>query len=246
MRPFVEANGNIPMAVPTAFPGVVAGAFNVNASSYLWGAEINFRKKLLGSPFGYLDLLVGYKHFQLQDGIEINDIEQPLIGPPGTPAFFVTDSFFTRNKFNGGQVGLDAEWNFFRRWYIGTTVKVALGNTHEQITINGLTAMGDTVSPFGFLALPSNIGTFERDRFGVLPAGTLKIGYAFTPRWRAWIGYDFMYLNNVVRAGDQIDLVLNHALLPGGTGVGPLRPAVTFVSSGFWAQGASIGMEFRW
>jgi hypothetical protein len=245
MRPFTEAVPNTPLAVPTAFPGLVAGSFNVNANSYLWGIEANVRKKLCCSPCGYLDLLVGYRHFQLQDGIDIIDVEQPLNGPPGQPPFIVTDSFFTRNQFNGGQIGLDAQWNFWRRWYLGATTKIALGDVHQSITITGSTA-GAAALPFGILALPSNIGTFSRDRFGVLPSGTLKLGYNFNAHWRAWVGYDFLYLSSVVRAGDQIDLVLNHNLLPGGNGTGPARPAVLFNSTGFWAQGVSAGLEYRW
>jgi hypothetical protein len=245
MRPFTEAVPNTPLAIPTAFPGVVAGSFGVNANSYLWGAEANLRKKLCCSPCGYLDLLVGYRHYQLQDGIDIHDVERPLAGPPGQPAFLVSDSFFTRNQFNGGQIGLDAQWNFWRRWYIGATAKVAIGDVHQSVTISGSTS-GAATAPFGVLALPTNIGTFSRDRFGVLPAGTLKLGYTFNDHWRAWVGYDFLYLSSVVRAGDQIDLTLNHNFLPGGTNAGPARPAVVFTNTGFWAQGASFGLEYRW
>jgi len=245
MRPFTEAVPNTPLAIPTAFPGVVAGNFAVNSSSYLWGAEVNARQKLCCGCWGYVDLLAGYRFFQLQDGINIVDVEQPLIGPPGQPAFLVNDSFFTRNTFNGGQIGLDGQWNFWRRWFIGATGKVAIGDVHQSITINGSTS-GAANLPFGVLALPSNIGTFSRDHFGVLPAGTLKLGYNITPRWRVWVGYDFMYLSSVVRAGDQIDLTLNHNLLPGGSGIGPVRPEVPFATTGFWAQGASFGLEYRW
>jgi hypothetical protein len=244
-RPFFDATrGNASSAIPTAYPGFIGGSFGVNSNSYLWGIEANVRKKLLCGCCGYLDLLVGYRYFQLQDGIDMFDMEQPL-APPGQPPFFVNESFFTRNQFNGGQIGLDGQWNFWRRWFIGATVKVALGNVHQTININGNTT-GAAAAPFGVLALPSNIGAFSRDRFGVLPASTLKLGYTFNDHWRAWVGYDFLYLNSVVRAGDQIDLALNHNLLPGGSGLGPVRPAVPFTATGFWAQGASFGLEYRW
>jgi hypothetical protein len=245
MRPFTESPAGVPLAIPTAFPGVVAGTFNVNSNSYLWGAEFNVRRKLWCGCCGYVDLLGGYRFFQLQDGLNISDVETPLIGPPGQPSFLVNDSFFTRNTFNGGQLGIDAQWNFWRHWFFGATTKVAIGDIHQTISINGSTS-GAANLPFGVLALPSNIGTFSRDRFGVLPSGTFKVGYYFTPRWRVWVGYDFMYLSSVVRASEQIDLTLNHNLLPGGTGVGPARPAVPFNTQGFWAQGVTFGLEYRW
>ncbi|MGG7379585.1 BBP7 family outer membrane beta-barrel protein, partial [Escherichia coli] len=57
----------------------------------------------------------------------------------------------------------------------------------------------------GLLALPSNIGNFQRNRFGVVPQVGLKVGYNLTDNLRVYVGYDFLWWCNVVRPGDQID-----------------------------------------
>jgi len=75
------------------------------------------------------------------------------------------------------------------------------------------------------------------------------LGYQLTPRLRATFGYTFIYLSNVARPGDQIDTNVNSRLLPNDTR--PLagdtqHPQFVFQESAFWAQGISVGLDFRW
>ena len=61
-----------------------------------------------------------------------------------------------------------------------------------------------------------------------------------------------MYWIRVLRPGNQIDhgvnLTQNAVLDPNGVGmlVGPARPVPPFNRSDFWAQGLSLGLEFRY
>jgi hypothetical protein len=61
------------------------------------------------------------------------------------------------------------------------------------------------------------------------------------------VGYTFLYWGEVLRAGNQIDQVVNTNLLPPATGPvsGPLRPAARLADSSFWAQGISLGLELN-
>src|SRR5262249_11644204 len=123
---------------------------------------------------------------------------------------------------------------------------------HESVDINGTTTRvvgaSTDVATGGVLALPTNIGHFSRDRFCVIPEAGLKIGVDLNEHWRAWIGYDLLYASNVVRAGDQIDTIVNRTQIPfsGTTLTGPARPAVLFRSTDFLTQGVSAGLEYRW
>jgi hypothetical protein len=100
--------------------------------------------------------------------------------------------------------------------------------------------------PGGLLALSSNIGSHSRDIFTVVPEVRLQLAYDVGPRLRLHAGYDFLYWSQVLRAGDQIDLVVNPDLLPPALpGAFPLRPAFTFQGSSFWAQGIDLGLELR-
>jgi hypothetical protein len=106
----------------------------------------------------------------------------------------------------------------------------------------------------GVLALPNaNIGQYSRDVFSVVPEIGVTLGYQVTSRWRATLGYNFLYWSNLIRPGDQIDTTIDVTrvprFLPPNSNVQPVfppRPTVLFASTDFWAQGISFGAEYRW
>jgi hypothetical protein len=102
----------------------------------------------------------------------------------------------------------------------------------------------------GLLAERSNIGSFHRDRFSVVPEVDLKVGYQLTDHVKVFAGYDFLYWSSVVRPGQQIDRTIDETLIPnfnsGATPAGQNRPMVLFRESDFWAQGLTLGLEFRY
>ena len=75
----------------------------------------------------------------------------------------------------------------------------------------------------------------------------MQVGYQVTSHLRAYAGYTFLYWDQVVRAGQQVDLTVNPNLLPPVTAPvsGPLRPAPRLENSSFWAQGIDFGLELR-
>ena len=62
---------------------------------------------------------------------------------------------------------------------------------------------------------------------------------------RAYVGYTFLYLSNVSRAGSQIDPVVNSSQIPPGTLMGAARPAFIRQDTDFWAKGINFGLEIR-
>src|SRR5262245_59256062 len=103
----------------------------------------------------------------------------------------------------------------------------------------------------GLYALVSNIGRFERNDFAYVSEFGVKLGFELNDHWRIYAGYNILYLSNVVRAGDQIDRVVNFNMAPepGNLNPGivqPARPAVLFRQSDFWAQGGQFGLEYHW
>ena len=219
-RPFVNANllgPNMPGndAEIVAFPGLLAGTVQVHATSSLWGFDTNLRRNLLQSCNCRLDLLVGYRYLNLADSLQIQESLTALVpvsGPAAGDRFLVTDRFSTRNQFNGGQIGLDGEWNF-GRFSLGGFTKLALGRNHETVSINGSTVFTPVgqmpvTMPGGLLALGSNSGTFNQNRFAVVPEVGVKVGYRITDWCKAYVGYNFLYISDVMRPGDQVDLRL--------------------------------------
>lgn len=268
-RPFINADTGLPDRELTTTPGVLPGDFAqlrggifVDNFSSFQGAEANLRRALCCGCDYRIGGLVGFRWLDLHEGLTITEDITSLKAIPGTDIFNpgtrirVSDSFQTRNRFYGGQVGLDGEL-YRGNWFVGGSVKVALGVTSQTIDITGnqlITAPNGRRRSFngGLLALPSNIGHHTRNQFSVVPEVGAKIGYQFTSRLRVFVGYNFLYWSNVVRPGDQIDPVLNVAQIPNFTiGAPPPagtvnRPLVPFRESGFWAQGINAGLEFRY
>jgi hypothetical protein len=173
----------------------------------------------------------------------------------------VSDRFDTRDQFYGGQVGLDAELRR-GRWSLGLRSKVALGDMHEVVNIGGNQLLtgprGAPQQAFqgGLLALSSNSGHHERDRFAAVPEVGLAVAYRLTDHVRVSAGYSFLYLSNVARPEDQVDGVLdprripnfahlNPAEAPHPGFVSPARPLFEFHETDFWAQGVNFSLEFR-
>ncbi len=89
------------------------------------------------------------------------------------------------------------------------------------------------------------------DEMTFAPELGLNIGYQITQHLRAFAGYDFLYLSNVLRPGDQIDRGINfsqtvQSAIAGNTTASGTRPALPFTESDFWAQGINLGLEFRY
>jgi hypothetical protein len=254
-RPFFEQNTGTESAEIATSPGLATGTVAVNSFSRMWGAELNLRRNIWEGCCLRWDLLAGFRYISLREGISINE---NLVAAPTAPIFAgdtinVLDQFNTRNQFYGGQLGTVMEFQR-NRWTLDFETRIGLGNTHQVVDIRGnqlITTPTGTTSFFqgGLLALPSNIGSFNRDRFAVVPEVGVTLGLQVTPRIKLLVGYTFLYWSNVVRPGNQIDRVIDISQVP-NTGLavpsaGGNHPAALFKSTDFWAQGLSFGMEFK-
>ena len=254
-RPFINTATGLPDAELVSFPGFLDGTVQASASSgSLVGAGALGRANLCCGGWYHLDALAGYRYLSLSDRVRIDenltstDLAQ-TVAPLGTN-IILTDSFRTSNQFHGGDLGLAGEicWN---AWTLSGSGRVALGSTHERADINGATTITvpgspPEIHPGGLLALSSNSGSHTRNVFAVVPEARVQLAYEVGPHMRVHAGYTFLYWSRLIRAGDQIDLVVNPALLPPhAPGASPARPAFTFQGTGIWAQGIDLGVEFR-
>jgi hypothetical protein len=271
-RPFFAPNGPIQFGELVAFPpGIVpgvqgqAGTFLATASSFLQGAELNLKRAFCPRcwhDWGYRwDVFGGGRFLDLAEDLRMEE-DVTFITPNPNFAFdiagtrvVVVDQFSTRNQFYGGQVGAHLEMRK-DRWFAEMRASIAIGDTHETLTINGSQVHtqpgGATVTDVGgLLAINgTNIGTFSRDHFAFVPELRLNIGYQVTPSLRAFLGYNFMYWNSVIRPGTEIDTIVDVARIPhppaGVVPVFPPRPMPLFNQVDVWAQGANICFEIKW
>jgi hypothetical protein len=101
-------------------------------------------------------------------------------------------------------------------------------------------------SSAGLLAQASNSGQYERNQFTLLPELGLNLGFAVTPRLRVVGGYSLLYWGAVARAGNQIDLNLVPSQFPPPQNPTANHfPAFPFATTDYWAQGFSLGLDYR-
>jgi hypothetical protein len=254
-RPFIDAVTGGPAAQQIAFPGVVQGnILATNTSTGLLGAGVLARQAVACGCNWRVDYLAGYRFLRFADRLEVDENLTALPGntlvPPGSH-LSVTDQFGTRNEFHGFDTGLAANFGTgpFQLRLLG---KVALGGTYQVVDIGGSTVTtvpggGGSASPGGLLALSSNSGHYNRERFSYVPELGARLGWNMSPNVRLWLGYTWLYWSSVARAGDQVDLRVNPGLIPPPVSplTGPNLPGFFFQSHPFWAQGIDLGVEFR-
>ena len=74
----------------------------------------------------------------------------------------------------------------------------------------------------------------------------MTFGYQLTRCMRLTTGYNFIYINHVLRAAEQIDRSINTTQFDGGAWWATLCPARTINEGEFWMHGVSAGVELKW
>jgi hypothetical protein len=257
-RPFFDVTDGTPKAEIVSFAGAVVGTVNVHQTQQIWGFEANLRRKLTSGAWGWLDLQLGYRHFTLNEGLQIDENLLAANPAPAPPThILVDDRFRTANSYNGAQIGLASEWRFAPRWTLNSGVRVSMGVVSQTVDIAGATVIdipgfGSFAGPGGLLTQPSNIGMRSVNRFAVMPELNLKLGYDITPNLRMYVGYDFMYISSVVRPTGQIDLNVNRfqVFVPPPFGAGAVNPApfpaARFHPQDMWVQGFNAGFQYKY
>ncbi len=237
-----------------AFPGVFEGEVSSFGLSRLEGGELLYRSARIRNGGYRLDFLAGYRFNRLEEELFLSDFRTVTSSDSGLAVGTTLgefDRFSTTNTFHGLELGYISEHRGCD-WSLEFAMKLALGNNRARATIDG-GAVGTVpvaggpvqVTEFdaGLLAQETNIGVYERDDFSVVPELGVTYGWKINSRWRATLGYTFMYWSRVARPGDQIDTNLNLSQLGGGGLEGIPRPEFSWKLTDVWAHGLSLGLE---
>jgi hypothetical protein len=247
-------------ALVLAKSGVTSALITAYTSTRVQGAEANVIGNLYASGGLKIHAIAGYRFLQANEGVRIESTWSEYGTPQNAGGHqvlgMIADQFDAHNEFHGGQVGLmaDAHRGMF---YCEFTGKAALGTNFEMVRIDGATHLITANYPIplyqswhgGVYAQGTNIGRYTRSQFAVVPEGMFKVGLKMGERGRFYVGYNFLYLSDAVRPGDQIDRTLNPMQIPlnarGVPYTGPDRPVPTLIRSDFWTQGLILGFEAR-
>jgi hypothetical protein len=249
----------IPLVTPGNLTGISQGLFlaenplpgssaanTLTVKNDLWGASANAIFNVEREPEGTVDLIAGFRYVQFNETVDFAaNFNAPtlLLTPPavfavplGFPlATAISDTYETHNHFYGGNLGIRAEFKDVSGFFINGSAQVALGVDNE--TFNRQFTSTLAVAPVPALGFPGvAAGTISQsysvNRFTVVPEGTLNVGYQFAPELRVWVGYDFLYISDVLRPGQQVNTA-------------GLAFAPTPSHTDFWAQGVNFGVEVR-
>lgn len=257
-----------------------SGKFRLRVSSFFQGAELNATFGVLSCCEFQVDGIFGFKWIQLEESLRFKgDTESVFTGPLSFYNF--KDHFKTLNNFFGGQLGLRARY-CFQNWHLFGSLRVALGVNNQEVEIQGVTHTSDgnlfyatknsaeLFIPGGIFAQPTNHGSHNRQELSTIVETSLKGCYNICSQWELSVGYTFLWVNNMVRPGNQLDRKINPTTtaLAGASretlGVGPDTPVpfggdaqaapnpsgpkdpkVLIKKTNFWLQGLTLGLTYK-
>jgi hypothetical protein len=257
--PFFNVTAGAENALILAGPGggpAFPGSATLSVANQLQGSEINFVTGLVRNENFTLVGLIGFRYLHFKEELDFGFTNSAAAV---SHFFSAQDTFTGGNEFYAGQLGLRAEYQF-GGFFVNATGKVALGTVEQSGDVSGASTAGNPTVPIpgftftnvpgGIFALATNSGHHYQSVFGVLPEADVKLGYNITRNIRAFVGYNFLYLNNVVRPGTLIDHNINPTQQPASTPapftlIGSAAPIFSFNSTSFWAQGIDFGLALR-
>lgn len=256
-RPFFNTNPSVygPDAEILAARGIATGAIDYRSSSQIYSAAALLRANLCccqgfhgcEPSSSRWDLLLGYRYFHLGESLSSFESFYPtgMFFMPGT-FYELSDALETRNDFHGGEIGAHYQ-NQRGRWVLELAGRVALGQTTREVRVSGssravVPGVMDRTVPGGFLTSGIQLGSHRDSEFGVLPQAEVTLGCYLTTKLRFNVGYNFLYLNNVVRPGRALPAIDSSTLL---SGVGTTPIHIEDVDQGAWLQGVSLGLTWN-
>jgi hypothetical protein len=248
-----------PGGVPTD-PALLSQALAATQTTAFSGVDVRYLHSISCERFHRRYLLGGWRYFMLDDALVVRDVAAISTGTPGglpREGYAAADVFRSLTQFNGGEFGIVERW-WRERASLQVIGTVALGASGIGTSIGGGTIGTETTgtpgaattvvtsrSRGGLLAQPTNIGSYDTSLFAAAGEVGVAADYALWSQCRLSVGYTFLWLSTVGRAAGQVDTTVNPTQLGGGTLVGPARPAFQLDTTGFWAQGVSLGLDYQ-
>lgn len=265
---------------PLSGPGF-RGHFSLKVSSELLGSEIDTLVNLVARCGCGIDFIGGFRWVQLKESLSFIGNTSALPDAPIVNGFYnFKDHFKTNNNFYGLLTGLKANYNM-NRWLFKGFAKIALGCMNQKVGIKGKsqTSNGNLfyktentsheVLGGGIFAEPTNRGSHHRNEFAIVLESGVNLSYQLSNCFEIGVGYNFLWMNQLIRPGKQIDRKINPTRtalaqasrnsvgigpdvpVPFGDSVpaplarGPKRPKFKHHDTDFWTQGLIANLNFR-
>jgi hypothetical protein len=252
-RPFTNAVTGLADSVVVAFPGNASGSIFVrDTSGNFYETHLDLSERICGCDQFRIDGLVGYRFYRYDEGLRIQQLSSPISGAfaAGT-RINATDSFVAQNEFNGFDLGFRTEVRA-GSWTLDFLTKVATGGIFRDVKIRGNTTTTVPGTPpvnenGGVFALSSNIGNHRSEDWTIFPEFGIQLAWQISSRLEMHIGYSFLFMNDIVRAHDQLNTTVNPGLFPPPTAAAgsPNQPSFKFQIGDEWIQSINLGLEYK-
>lgn len=251
--PYFDVVTGTEATTPLSEVGVYSGKGTLTIHNNLQGAEANGYLVFGQGPYLKYSVIAGFRYLNFIEMLKFG-VSSPVIDTPDV--WTTTDKFRAQNNFYGGQLGAGIE-AVMGCFFADATFKLGLGAMCEQAKISGKLVTNDYTGyttlqtfPGGYFALPTNIGHHSRTCFAVVPEVDINFGYQITDCLKVRIGYTFLYVSEMLRAGKIMNPNINPTQSvaiennPDTELVGEPSPRARLNSEGFWTQGINAGLEF--
>lgn len=241
-RPFFNAaiaGQNAADSFIVSAPGQFTGSFAYEQGARVAGFDVYGIMNVANNEKWTVNYTLGFRYFDLDEYATTYQATQSVNGAATIPFFGqaggvnavgITDRIRTRNQLYGGQIGGDVEYRL-GPVYFDANVKAALGPNHQITEVSGRTDSVAGSGPGGFLAVGNfpngNQGRLSNNNFAVLADVNTMVGVQVSSHFRVGFGYQFIYLNNVVRPSAQFVTGIDPRLVPTSSTYGAIIPSNT-------------------
>jgi len=212
----------------------------ISLESDLQTAEMNYRRYWVGySPKISGTLLAGFRFTQLDEEFHYTAVgEFTMAGSdPSTFDYGV----IARNALAGFQTGGDIWIHVIQGVRFGAEGKVGIFNNRAKLTnrIRSNPAISAGADEF-----PSVPEIFRNNQVALLTEGSADLVIDFLPSWSLRAGYEVMFMNSIVLAGDNFNTGPPYP----NQVFNPANPRVPFFNnqSNALYHGAHLGLEYVW
>lgn len=253
--PFIDSNTGLESSFAIARPGIFNGFASLKVLNNMQGAELYSITHLPYLNGWSMNIFGGFRYLNFNEKLQFNT-ESLFINSAINDVFSTIDRFHVDNNFYGGSLGLNAMFECHNLLF-NVKAKIGAGAIYQSTKVRGQFRTNNytgftLVQTFdgGYFALPSNSGTKRRPKFSVIPEVEVNFGYEVIDGLALNIGYNFLYVTNVLRASRQMDRHINptgsplYEETPAPIQVGAPRPKRHMRSSGLWVQGVNVGIVY--
>ena len=224
-----------------------ASVHSIEIESELQTAELTYRRYWVGYvPRISGTLLAGFRFTKLNEEFLFSSVGstlEPVGGPPATLDYTVDAD----NNLAGFQTGGDIWIGLVQGLRLGGEGKVGLYNNHYTVETEVESFPGGggqpTTPP---TPSPDLFERFRENQPALIAEASVDLVADILPSWSIRVGYEVLFLNSIVLAGENFNTGSPFNQGPATNGFGPLRePFVRDQSDAFY-HGGHVGVEYIW